>query len=65
MSSHDDQWTRADRLFDAALELSGDEREAYLRRECGDDAELLRLVGRLLAEAETRDDFLAAGEGVC
>ena len=40
---------REARLFDGANELEPHEREAYLRRECGDDEELLARMLRLLA----------------
>ncbi len=52
-------WEAADRLFDAALDLPKDERDAFLDRECGDDRALRALVGRLLAAAESEDTLLA------
>jgi hypothetical protein len=44
--SHDDRFTRADRLFDAALDLTPAERPSFLDRECGDNEELRALVAR-------------------
>ncbi|MCK5943893.1 MAG: SDR family NAD(P)-dependent oxidoreductase, partial [Planctomycetes bacterium] len=56
----DEQPPRIRRLFDAARELAGPAREAFLCRACGDDA---RLVRRLLAMLAGADDprFLALG----
>src|SRR5690242_14795521 len=42
-------------LFEAACDLTRDEQEAYLRRECGDDALLLARVRALLAH-DSRGD---------
>ncbi len=55
---------RADRLLEAALELEDGERAAFLDRECGADAELRRLLDRLLAEARTDPSFLRPGAAV-
>jgi eukaryotic-like serine/threonine-protein kinase len=49
----DDRWREADALFTAALELDPAERAAFVRDACGDDAELLHRVQRLLASIET------------
>lgn len=50
---------RADRIFDAALDLPPSERPAFVASECGDDAALRALVDRLLAS--TSDDGEASG----
>ena len=50
---------RADRIFDAALDLPPREREAFVEAECGGDAALKALVDRLLAS--TSDDGEASG----
>ena len=43
-----DQFKRLEELFDAALELSPDQRHAYLEKACGEDTGLLGLVERML-----------------
>ena len=48
MTSSDESWQRADRLFEQALDLPEAERAAFLARECADDPELKRRVERLL-----------------
>ncbi|AMV40061.1 serine/threonine-protein kinase [Planctomyces sp. SH-PL62] len=56
-----ERWRRVGDLFDEALRLAPDDRTAWLRAACGDDAELLDATARLLArdvQAE-RDGFLA------
>jgi formylglycine-generating enzyme required for sulfatase activity len=53
-------WERARALFEAALELPEAEREAYLRRACGDDQELLAEALALAAhDRDAPDDFIA------
>ena len=47
-------------IFDEACELSGPEREAFLRQACGGDDELQARVLRLLEAAEKPDAFLAS-----
>jgi len=50
---------RIDQLFEAALDLEGGERAAWLERECAGDAALRAEVERLLALADTEvDDVL-------
>ncbi len=44
-----ERWQRVQELFEGALDLPPEEREAYLRAEAGDDAELLAEVMSLLA----------------
>jgi len=56
--------TRAHDLFARALELDGNEREAFLAGECGDDAELRLEVQRLLVDAEKADSFFGGDESL-
>jgi serine/threonine protein kinase len=51
---------REEELFAAALGLPAAERAAYLKRECGGDAELLRRVEDLLRVNDDVGDFLEA-----
>ncbi|MCA9751840.1 MAG: tetratricopeptide repeat protein [Gemmatimonadetes bacterium] len=51
-------WRRVDALLDRALELPEHERDAFLERECGDDAELGRHVRELLAADARASEFL-------
>jgi serine/threonine-protein kinase len=61
VSAHDDTaWARADRVFEAALELELAEREAHIAAACAGDAELETLVRRLLRYADERDEPWAA-----
>ncbi len=46
------RWRRLEQLFADALELPAGERSAFLRRSCGDDAELLGEIGALLRSHE-------------
>ena len=52
MSPTSDSFARADRLFEAALDLPPEERDAFLARVCADDSDLRSLLERLLAGAE-------------
>jgi serine/threonine protein kinase len=56
--SHEHQ--REVAIFDAALQLPADQREAYLHRTCGDDLELLQRVRSLLDVNEAQTDFLTS-----
>ena len=56
MSDRQPDRNRADQIFDEALDLSGAERETYLRKACGGDTDLEALVRRLLANCETGPD---------
>ncbi len=49
---------RLSAIFLGACDLQGQEREAYLATECGDDGELRRAVDRLLAQDLPGDDGL-------
>src|SRR5262245_14836450 len=42
------RWGRIDEVFQAALEMAGEERAVYLERECAGDADLRARVERLL-----------------
>ncbi|NNE44737.1 MAG: serine/threonine protein kinase [Gemmatimonadetes bacterium] len=65
MTTPSERFLRADAIFDAAMDLSPKEREAYIDRECGGDAELRDLVRRLLASAEDDDSpFLEPAGGL-
>ncbi len=64
MASPDDRRLRADQLFDAALDLEGKARAAYLDRACDGDAELRRLVERLIASAEIEETEILPGGGM-
>lgn len=49
------RWTRINELFNTTVEMSGAERAAFLRSECGDDRELQQEVLQLL-EYDTEED---------
>lgn len=53
-----DSMARAHAIFTRALELDGAAREDMVREACGEDAEVLRRVRRLLQVAERTTDFL-------
>jgi len=55
----DPDWDRLQRLFEAALKLSETERDAFLDRECGDDASLRQKIEALL---EADEQNLASNE---
>jgi eukaryotic-like serine/threonine-protein kinase len=44
-----ERWKRVDELLQAALRVSPEQQQAFLRQQCGDDAELLEEVRSLLA----------------
>jgi serine/threonine-protein kinase len=52
------EWQRLDEILDRVLELSPDERVAFIERSCAGDAELRRRAHALLAAAERVSDFL-------
>src|SRR5688572_12173251 len=52
--------TRVDRLLQSALELSGAERDTFVRRACGGDAQLEGELRSLIAAHDRADGFLAA-----
>jgi len=51
-----ERWQRVESLFDGALDREPDVREAWLREACGDDAELLEEVRKLLQSSESAED---------
>ncbi|HEY7212298.1 MAG TPA: protein kinase [Bryobacteraceae bacterium] len=51
-------WTEVKTLFEAALELTGEDRERYLEDQCGDNPELRREVQSLLENYDQTGDFL-------
>jgi serine/threonine protein kinase/Tol biopolymer transport system component/tetratricopeptide (TPR) repeat protein len=53
-----ERWEKIESIFQAALDLSGAEREQFVRAECGGDAELLAEVERFIARFEIEDSFL-------
>jgi len=55
--------TLAKDLFTRALELPQSERDAYLAKACGDDAELHLAVQRLLVDSERADAFFGDADG--
>jgi len=54
-----EQWSLLDPLLDAALEICPDEREEWVERACGGDADLAAELMTLLAACELTDDFLS------
>lgn len=59
MPTKDDaRWAKICRLFDAAMELPGDARDAYIEDECAEDTDmLLELQALLTADGEERIDL--------
>ena len=53
-----ERWKKIEEIFQAALDLSGDEREQFMRAECGDDKDLRAEVEKFIARFETEDSFL-------
>ena len=54
----DDRWTRIDRVLQSALERPPQEREAFIRDACADDAGVRDEVLSLLAHDGSADQFL-------
>ena len=52
-----ERWARIKALFLEALELPEPERSEYLRRACGEDADLLQEIGSLLASEKAAASF--------
>ncbi|MFZ3342817.1 MAG: serine/threonine-protein kinase [Terriglobales bacterium] len=52
------RWKRVDDLLHSALQVPADQQEEFLRRACGDDAELQREVSSLLRSHHQADNFL-------
>ena len=60
----DDRWNRVKTLFDAALDLEGDGRRAYLDAACAGDPGLRVEVESLLAASDGASGFLECGADV-
>ncbi|MBL8754229.1 MAG: serine/threonine protein kinase [Planctomycetes bacterium] len=57
------EFARVRALFEAALDLAPEQRDPYLRRECGDDAALHDEVARLLASDTSTSPMARALDG--
>jgi serine/threonine protein kinase len=55
-----ERWEQVEKLFNAAVEKSAEERNFFLDEACGNDAELKREVESLLAQAESVSSPIAA-----
>src|SRR5262245_51966754 len=55
-----ERWTHVDKLLQSALELPAAERDVFLRRACGGDAQLEGELRSLLSAHDHADGFLAA-----
>lgn len=53
-----ERWKQIEEIFQVALGLNGDEREKFVRAECGDDAQLRAEVEKYISRFETEDSFL-------
>src|SRR5678815_1597929 len=53
-----DQWAKVEEIFHAALEMPAHDRDAYLDRACGNDADLRREVDSLLKESSQTVMFM-------
>lgn len=58
MDGSEEQFQRADAIFDAALDLHAAERASYVEQACGSNTELLATVRRLLTAHEASAQFL-------
>ncbi len=56
-----DRWKQVDALLQAALERPPDERDAFLRQACGDDAGLAEEIQSLLTAGRHAGSFLEGG----
>lgn len=56
-----DRWAQVSRIFNSAIELNGEAREAYLKHECGSDESLAQEVKRLIASHQnaSAEKFIA------
>ncbi len=52
------RWQKIEDVFQSALDLSGAERQAFIRAEAGGDADLIAEVEKLVARYETEESFL-------
>jgi eukaryotic-like serine/threonine-protein kinase len=53
-----ENWQKVKAVFDSIVQLEANERSAYLRNVCADDAELLREVEALLAASDAAEGFM-------
>ena len=53
-----DKWIKIKEIFNKAIEISGEERENYLEKECENDKELRREVDSLLNSLQKSGNFL-------
>ncbi len=60
----DERRIRADRLFDAALDMKPEERRIFLDDNCDGDGELRALIERLIVAAEIEETQLMPGGGI-
>ena len=56
------RWEKIEHLFQNALELSHEERAAFLKDSCLDDSTVCDEVESLLSSHGSRDDFLEVSE---
>ncbi|MDZ7670309.1 MAG: serine/threonine-protein kinase [Gammaproteobacteria bacterium] len=56
----DAQWARLERLFDEALDLPADEREAFVLARCRDDAQVAERLQSMLRSSERADEQLVS-----
>ncbi len=57
------RWREVDHLFEEALELEPEQRDAFLEDRCSGDPELRRLVDELLEESEGLEGFMGRPSG--
>ncbi|MCH9650495.1 MAG: serine/threonine-protein kinase [Deltaproteobacteria bacterium] len=53
-----DSWRTLEEVFERAVELEGEEREAFLQQRCSDDEKLLQVLQSLLASDESAGAYL-------
>ena len=53
-----EHWQEIKRLYNSALELETDQREAFLEEACAGDASLRKEIERLLAQQAEAEDLL-------
>lgn len=53
------QWEQVKAIFQTAIEMEPDERQAYVIAKCGDDATLMDEVGSMLSAHDGAGDFIA------
>jgi hypothetical protein len=58
LQSANDRWQRVERIFHTALDLTGEERTAFITKECGADAVLRDEIESLLLHEPAAVEFL-------